>query len=80
MGNTINGVLRKPQYMAYYTFFYGGFQLLSYYFLLSSLDDVLLKVIYSQVITGFATLIFSMVMNYTLVLKFDKQTSLQVSI
>jgi O-antigen/teichoic acid export membrane protein len=80
MGNTINGVLRKPQYMAYYTFFYGGFQLLSYYFLLSSLDDVLLKVIYSQVITGFATLIFSMVMNYTLVLKFDKQNSLQVSI
>jgi O-antigen/teichoic acid export membrane protein len=80
MGNVINGVLRKPKYMAYYTFFYGGFQLLSYYFLLSNLDDVLLKVIYSQVITGLATLIFSMIMNYTLVLKFDKQNSLQVSI
>lgn len=80
MGNTINGVLRKPQYMAYYTVFYGVFQLLSYYFFLSSVDDVLLKVIYSQVLTGFATLIFSMLMNYSVVLKFDKQNSLHVSI
>lgn len=75
MGNTINGVLRKPEYMAYYTFFYGAFQLVSYYFLLNSIDDVLLKVIYSQVITGFATLIFSMLMNYTLVINYDKKIS-----
>lgn len=80
MGNIINGVLRKPQYMAYYTFFNGAFQLISYYFIFSNMDDILLRVIYSQVITGFATLIFSMALNYSLVLKFDKQNNLSVSI
>lgn len=80
MGNTINAVLRKPAYMANYTVFYGAFQLFSYYVLLANVNDVLMKVIYSQVITGSATLIFSLVMNYTLVLKFDKQNNLQVTI
>jgi len=75
MGNTINSVLRKPKYMVYYTFFYGGVQVISYYVILQNMNDVLLKVIYSQIITGFATLIFSLGMNYYLVLKFDRTIS-----
>ncbi len=67
LGNTINGVLRKPQFMLSYALFYGAFQLISYFLILSFLNDILLKVIYSQVITGFATLIFSLFINYKLV-------------
>jgi hypothetical protein len=71
MGNTINGVLRKPQSMLSYALFYGGIQVFSYFILLSFMNDVLLKVIYSQVITGFATLIFSLTVNYKLVTAYD---------
>jgi hypothetical protein len=51
--------------------FYGGIQVFSYFILLSFMNDVLLKVIYSQVITGFATLIFSLTVNYKLVTAYD---------
>jgi hypothetical protein len=76
LGNTINGVLRKPQFMLSYALFYGAFQLISYFVILSFLNDVLLKVIYSQVITAFATLIFSLFVNYYIVIQYDKKNSI----
>lgn len=76
MGNTINGVLRKPQNMITFALFYGFFQVISYYVLLAFMNDVLLKVIYSQVITALATLIFSLVVNYLTVVNYDKQNEI----
>jgi O-antigen/teichoic acid export membrane protein len=73
LGNTINVVLRKPQFMLSYAIFYGVFQLFSYFIILSPLNDIVLKVIYSQVITAFATLIFSLFINYYLVIQYDKK-------
>jgi O-antigen/teichoic acid export membrane protein len=76
LGNTINVVLRKPQFMLSYAIFYGVFQLFSYFIILSPLNDILLKVIYSQVITAFATLIFGLLVNYYIVIQYDKKNSM----
>lgn len=72
LGNLLNVVLKKYNYMISFALTYAAIQIASLYIISQHLTDILDIVIYSQVVTSVLVLLISLLLNYKLVLEFKK--------
>jgi O-antigen/teichoic acid export membrane protein len=67
LGNLINIIMKKVQFMGIYVLLFGFFQLTTLFALYNIVDDILLCAVLSQVLTSFCLFLTSLILNHRVV-------------